>query len=79
MQADLFLLKQLATLINEAKALEAEAPKGGESSSGSPRQVPSHGVRGNASFGHRDLYSSAEPMSMRGVAGSGSRSRKGSQ
>ncbi|XP_059457732.1 uncharacterized protein LOC132187439 isoform X1 [Corylus avellana] len=70
---------RLATLINEAKALEAEAPKGGESSSGSPRQVPSHGVRGNASFGHRDLYSSAEPMSMRGVAGSGSRSRKGSQ
>lgn len=79
MRADLFLLKQLVTLTNEAKALEAEAPKGGESSSGSPRQVPSHGVRGNTSFGHRDPYSSVEPISTRGVAGSGSRSRKGSQ
>jgi hypothetical protein len=36
-QADLFLFKQLATLINEAKTLETEAPKGGESSSGATR------------------------------------------
>jgi hypothetical protein len=78
-QADLFLFKQLATLINEAKTSETEAPKGGESSSGATRQVASPGVRGNASFGHRDMYSSNEPISMRGVVGSGSRSRKGSQ
>lgn len=79
MRANLFLLKQLVTLTNEAKTLETEAPKGGESSSVSTRQVSSPGVRGNASFGHRDSYSLSEPISMRGVAGSGSRSRKGSQ
>ncbi|XP_030971466.1 lys-63-specific deubiquitinase BRCC36-like [Quercus lobata] len=67
---------RLKTLTNEAKSLETEAPKGVESSSGSPRQAPSHGLRGNTSSGHRDLYSPTEPTTTRSVAGSGSRSRK---
>ncbi|XP_075667269.1 uncharacterized protein LOC142636866 isoform X1 [Castanea sativa] len=70
---------RLKTLTNEAKTLETEALKGVESSSGSPRQVPSHGLRGNTSSGHRDLYSPTEPTTTRSVAGSGSRSRKGYQ
>ncbi|KAG6669438.1 hypothetical protein I3843_01G235900 [Carya illinoinensis] len=70
---------QLAKLISESKSLEAEGLRAGESSSGSPRQIPYHDLRGNAAFGNRDLYSSAEPISMRpSVAGPGSRSRKGS-
>ncbi|XP_050286418.1 uncharacterized protein LOC126725650 [Quercus robur] len=67
---------RLKTLTNEAKSLETEALKGVESSSGSPRQAPSHGLRGNTSSGHRDLYSPTEPTTTRSVAGSGSRSRK---
>lgn len=75
----LALLKQLAKLISESKSLEAEGLRAGASSSGSPRQIPYHDLRGNAVFGNRDLYSSAEPISMRpSVAGPGSRSRKGS-
>lgn len=70
---------RLKTLTNEAKTLETEALKGVESSSGSPRQAPSHGLRGNTSSGHRDLYSPTEPTPTRSVAGSGSRSRKGYQ
>ncbi|KAK4590431.1 hypothetical protein RGQ29_020835 [Quercus rubra] len=70
---------RLKTLTNEAKTLETEALKGVESSSGSPRQAPSHGLRGNTSSGHRDLYSPTEPTTTRSVAGSGSRSRKGYQ
>ncbi|KAL4626390.1 hypothetical protein ACB092_05G092200 [Castanea dentata] len=70
---------RLKTLTNEAKTLETEALKGVESSSGSPRQASSHGLRGNTSSGHRDLYSPTEPTTTRSVAGSGSRSRKGYQ
>ncbi|GMP34717.1 hypothetical protein CsSME_00007477 [Camellia sinensis var. sinensis] len=72
---------RLVMLTDEAKILETEAFKGTESSLGSPRNVPSHGLRGSASFGHRDrdrdLYSPESPNT-RNVSGPGSRSRKGS-
>lgn len=64
---------RLAMLTDEAKILETEV-----SSLGSPRNVSSpHGLRGSASFGHRDLYS-PESVNTRTVSGPGSRSRKGS-
>lgn len=69
---------RLAMLTEEAKRLEAEAIKGSESSSVSPRNVSSHGHRGSGSFGRRDMYSHAESVIMRNVAGPGSRSRRGS-
>ena len=72
------LLKQLALLTDEVKSLETETHRGSESSSGSPRQVSSHALRGSASFGHRDLFSPTGSVSPRSVAGPGSRSRKGS-
>ncbi|XP_034695956.1 uncharacterized protein LOC117922065 [Vitis riparia] len=68
---------RLAILTDEARTLETEAFKGSESSSGSPRNFQSHGIRGSASFGHRDLYP-AESINLRSVAGPGSRSRRGS-
>ncbi|XP_031263494.1 lys-63-specific deubiquitinase BRCC36 [Pistacia vera] len=64
---------RLAMLTDEAKMLETDASKGGESSS-SPRHPPSHGLRGSALVGHRDLHSSAN---LRTVSSPGSRSRKG--
>ncbi|KAJ0075402.1 hypothetical protein Patl1_34458 [Pistacia atlantica] len=64
---------RLAMLMDEAKMLETDASKGGESSS-SPRHPPSHGLRGSALVGHRDLHSSAN---LRTVSSPGSRSRKG--
>ena len=72
------MLKQLAILTDEARALESEAFKGSEPpSSVSPRNVQSHGVRGSsASFGHRDLYP-PESINLRTVAGPGNRSRRG--
>lgn len=71
------MLKQLAILTDEARVLETEAFKGSEPISGSPRNLQSHGSRGSASFGHRDLYP-PESINLRTVAGSGSRSRRGS-
>ncbi|RVW81644.1 hypothetical protein CK203_044492 [Vitis vinifera] len=76
-RTDLLVLKQLAILTDEARSLETEAFKGSESSSGSPRNFQSHGIRGSASLGHRDLYP-AESINLRSVAGPGSRSRRGS-
>ncbi|KAF5954575.1 hypothetical protein HYC85_007431 [Camellia sinensis] len=69
---------RLAMLNDEAKILETEASKCSKSSSGSPRNVQSHGLRGSASFGHRDLYGHTESHNLRKVVGPGSRSRKGS-
>ncbi|XP_057466343.1 uncharacterized protein LOC130755822 [Actinidia eriantha] len=66
---------RLAMLTDETKILETEAFKGSDSSLVSPRNVPPHGLRGSASFGHRDLYSPPESVGMRSP---GSRSRKGS-
>ncbi|KAF5453212.1 hypothetical protein F2P56_028129 [Juglans regia] len=70
---------RLEMLINEAKRLAAECIRGGDSSLGSSRQVPSHGLRGNAVYGHTNSYSSAEPVSMMTVASPGSQRRKGSR
>ncbi|PON89390.1 JAB1/MPN/MOV34 metalloenzyme domain containing protein [Trema orientale] len=70
---------RFAVLKDEAKNLEAEAVRGSELSSGSPRQVPSPGSRGSASPSNRDLYSSSESVGARTVSGPGSRSRRGSQ
>ncbi|GLU22121.1 hypothetical protein SLE2022_382170 [Rubroshorea leprosula] len=64
---------RLAMLANEAKILETEALKG---SVLSPHRGSSHGLRGSASVAQRDLHNSAEPMSMRTVAGSGTVSPK---
>ncbi|KAH0982715.1 hypothetical protein GBA52_009892 [Prunus armeniaca] len=84
------LLKQLAMLTEEVKNLETETHRASEQSSGSPRQVPSPRQissprqvsspvpRGSTPLGHRDLFSPTESISARGLAGSGSRSRKGS-
>ncbi|GMQ08850.1 hypothetical protein CsSME_00052412 [Camellia sinensis var. sinensis] len=69
---------RLAMLNDEAKILETEASKCSKSSSGSTRNVQSHGLRGSASFGHRDLYGHTESHNLRKVVGPGSRSRKGS-
>ncbi|CAK7356578.1 unnamed protein product [Dovyalis caffra] len=66
---------RLATLTDETKSLEMEASKGSELSSRSPRQVPSHGLRGSASSGQRDFHDSSESFSSRTVA---SRSRTSS-
>ncbi|TYI22965.1 hypothetical protein ES332_A06G134100v1 [Gossypium tomentosum] len=63
----------LALLTDEAQMLETEASKG--SGPSSPHTV-SHGFRGSASVGQRDLHSSAEPISMRTFSGPESRSRK---
>lgn len=73
----MLLLKQLAMLNDEVKNLETEAIKVGEPSARSPRQVPSHGLRGSATVGHRDLYSSTESKGARSVSSSGSRNRRG--
>ncbi|PPR99730.1 hypothetical protein GOBAR_AA20936 [Gossypium barbadense] len=64
---------RLALLTDEAQMLETEASKG--SGPSSPHTV-SHGFRGSASVGQRDLHSSAEPISMRTFSGPESRSRK---
>ncbi|PSR96039.1 Lys-63-specific deubiquitinase [Actinidia chinensis var. chinensis] len=69
---------RLAMLTDETKILETEAFKGSDSSLVSPRNVPPHGLRGSASFGHRDLYGPPDSVGMRSVASPGSRSRKGS-
>ncbi|XP_048322631.2 uncharacterized protein LOC107405760 [Ziziphus jujuba] len=70
---------RLALLNDEAKHLETEALRVGEPSSRSPRQVSSHGLRGSASVGHRDLYSPAESIGPRTVSSPGSRSRRGTE
>lgn len=84
------LLKQLAMLTEEVKNLETETHRASEQSSGSPRQVSSPRQipsprqvsspvpRGSTPLGHRDLFSPSESISARSLAGSGSRSRKGS-
>ncbi|KAK3026081.1 hypothetical protein RJ639_040753 [Escallonia herrerae] len=69
---------RLAMLTDEAKILETEAIRGNESSSASPRNVSSPGLRGSASFGRRDVYSPAESLNTRLVGSASSRSRKGS-
>lgn len=74
---------RLATLADEAKMLEMETTKGSElqispSSSRSPRQVPSPGLRGSALSGQRDFHGSSESFSSRTVASPGSRSRTSS-
>ncbi|KAG6788879.1 hypothetical protein POTOM_004957 [Populus tomentosa] len=74
---------RLATLADEAKMLEMETAKGSElqispSSSRSPRQVPSPGLRGSALSGQRDFHGSSESFSSRTVASPGSRSRTSS-
>lgn len=71
-------MKQLAMLTDEAKNLEAETHRASESKSGSSRQVQSPVFRGSAPLGHRGLFSSTESISAKSLAGSGSRSRKGS-
>ncbi|KAK6914993.1 BRCC36, C-terminal helical domain [Dillenia turbinata] len=68
---------RLAMLVKEAKALESDASRAFELSSGSPRNLPSPSHRGSASFGHRDLYNPPESPNSR-MVGPGSRSRKGS-
>ncbi|KAF3450844.1 hypothetical protein FNV43_RR06933 [Rhamnella rubrinervis] len=68
---------RLAMLNDEVKNLETEAIRVGEPSSRSPRQVSSHGLRGSASVGHRDLYSLTESKGARSVSSSGSRNRRG--
>ncbi|KAL6972840.1 hypothetical protein U1Q18_027014 [Sarracenia purpurea var. burkii] len=69
---------RLAMLTDETKILETEAFKGSDSSLGSsPRTVPTHGLRGSASFGHRDPHS-PESNNTKNVSSPGSRSRKGS-
>ncbi|KAK8514324.1 hypothetical protein V6N12_009032 [Hibiscus sabdariffa] len=65
---------QLAMLMDEAKTLETEASKG--SGPSSPHTLSSHGFRGSTLVGQRGLLNSAEPISMRTFAGTGSRSRK---
>ncbi|XP_057967122.1 uncharacterized protein LOC131157178 isoform X2 [Malania oleifera] len=67
---------QLTLLADEARILEAEAVRGSDLSSASPRKISSPSLRGSASFGHnRDMHNSAEPINLRST---GSRSRKGS-
>ncbi|XP_022714854.1 lys-63-specific deubiquitinase BRCC36-like [Durio zibethinus] len=65
---------RLAMLTDEAKTLETEALKG--SGPSSPHNASSHGFRGSALAGQRDLHNSAETISMRTFSGPGSRSRK---
>ncbi|KAL4368496.1 hypothetical protein GQ457_05G025880 [Hibiscus cannabinus] len=65
---------RLAMLTDEAKTLEAEASKG--SGPSSPHTHSPHGFRGSTLVGQRDLHNSAEPISTRTLAGTGSRSRK---
>lgn len=68
---------RMKMLADEAKILESEISRGSATNSSSPR--PSHSIiRSSGSFGHRDLYSPNEISSSRNMAGSGSRSRKGS-
>ncbi|VVA35107.1 PREDICTED: lys-63-specific deubiquitinase [Prunus dulcis] len=81
---------RLAMLTEEVKNLETETHRASEQSSGSPRQVSSPRQissprqvsspvpRGSTPLGHRDLCSPSESISARSLAGSGSRSRKGS-
>ncbi|KAL6285841.1 hypothetical protein ACE6H2_010231 [Prunus campanulata] len=81
---------RLAMLTEEVKNLETETHRASEQSSGSPRQVSSPRQipsprqvsspvpRGSTPLGHRDLFSPSESISARSLAGSGSRSRKGS-
>ncbi|XWS16428.1 hypothetical protein CRYUN_Cryun34aG0086500 [Craigia yunnanensis] len=65
---------RLAMLTDEAKTLETEALKG--SGPSSPHHASSHGFRGTALVGQRDLHNSADPISMKTFSGHGSRSRK---
>ncbi|KAK6284647.1 hypothetical protein POUND7_003599 [Theobroma cacao] len=65
---------RLAMLTDEAKTLETEAVRG--SGPSSPHHASSHGFRGSAFVGQRELHNSAESISMRTYAGPGSRSRK---
>ncbi|KAM1513559.1 hypothetical protein ACFX1Z_024968 [Malus domestica] len=69
---------RLAVLTDEVKNLETEMHRTSESNSGSPRPVSSPVLRGSAPLGHRDLFHPTESVSARSLAGSGSRSRKGS-
>ncbi|XVF24838.1 hypothetical protein REPUB_Repub13aG0162400 [Reevesia pubescens] len=65
---------RLAVLTNEAKTLETEVFKG--SGPSSPHNTSSHGFRGSALVGQRDLHNSSEHVSTRTFPGPGSRSRK---
>ncbi|KAE8655680.1 Mov34/MPN/PAD-1 family protein isoform 2 [Hibiscus syriacus] len=62
---------RLSMLTDEAKTLETEASKGS-----GPSSPHTHGFRASTSVGQRDLVNSAEPISVRTFAGTGSRSRK---
>ncbi|XP_038978748.1 lys-63-specific deubiquitinase BRCC36-like [Phoenix dactylifera] len=65
---------RLALLMEEAKLLEAEAVcRDSEMNSGSPRRLPSHGVRGNLSKGQREMHASSDSGSVRSPSGIGSR------
>lgn len=61
-------------LTAEAKTLETEAFKG--SGPSSPHHASSHGFRGTALVGQRDLHNSADPITTRTLSSQGSRSRK---
>ncbi|XWS20394.1 hypothetical protein CRYUN_Cryun31cG0097400 [Craigia yunnanensis] len=65
---------RLTMLTDEAKTLENEALKG--SGPSSLHHASSHGFRGTALVGQRDLHNSADPISTRTFSGLGSRSRK---
>ncbi|XP_026441857.1 uncharacterized protein LOC113341033 [Papaver somniferum] len=68
---------RLKMLTEEAKALEIESTRGSDSSMmSSPRGSPSHGLRGNAAMGQRDLYPPVESVGVRSPSGIGSRSRR---
>lgn len=75
---ELFTMKQLAMMVDEAKMLETETFRGSEPSSRSPRHGSSHGFRGSSSSSPRDLHSSSESLSARTVPSPGSRTRAGS-
>ncbi|KAK6912179.1 JAB1/MPN/MOV34 metalloenzyme domain [Dillenia turbinata] len=56
---------RLAMLAEEAQALERDAFRAVELSSGSPRNTLSPSLRGSPSFGHRDLYNPPESSYLR--------------
>ncbi|EHA8592162.1 putative lys-63-specific deubiquitinase BRCC36 [Cocos nucifera] len=70
---------RLALLMEEAKFLEAEAvSRESEMNSGSPRRLPSHGVRGNLPRGQREreVQASSDSAGARSPGGIGSRRRE---
>ncbi|KAK9149700.1 hypothetical protein Scep_008457 [Stephania cephalantha] len=68
---------RLTMLTEEARALETEVLRGNESSAESPRSFSSHGTRGSAAVGQRELHSSADSSRLRSP-GRTSRSKRAS-